>query len=53
MRTIDVINSGIDRHFLRKCINKHIINPIRKDNEWIINKAYIPQEYSEKDVETV
>lgn len=53
MRTKDIIATGIDRNFLRKCIEEKIIHPEKQDNEWIINKNYIPQEYTQEDLEKV
>lgn len=53
MKTQAVLNTGIDRNFLRKCIEEKIIEPKKLDNEWIIDKNYIPNDYSQKDVETV
>lgn len=53
MRTIDVINLGIDRNFLRTCEEKKLISPQRVDNDWIIDKNYIPREYTQKDIEVV
>ena len=50
MRTLDLVKLGIDRNFLRKCERQGIINPLRVDNEWIINKEYIPKEYSREDI---
>lgn len=53
MKTSDVLKTGIDRNFLRKCIDEGIITPHKQDSDTIIHKQYIPQEYSQEDVETV
>lgn len=53
MRTVDVINLGIDRNFLRICEEKKLIDPKRVDSEWITNKNYVPREYTQKEIEIV
>lgn len=53
MKTQEVIKSGIDRNFLRECERQHLIEPKRKDNDWIIDKRYTPREYSQEEIETV
>lgn len=53
MKTQDIINSGIDRNFLRECERQGLISPKRNDNEWIVNKNYKPREYSQEEVEIV
>lgn len=53
MKTQEVIKSGIDRNFLRECERKGLIAPQRNDNEWIIDKRYIPRDYSQEEIETV
>lgn len=53
MKTLDVIKSGIDRNFLRKCIKEGLISPKKKDNIGIVNKNYVPQEYTQEDIEIV
>lgn len=53
MKTKEVLSSGIDRNFLRKCVKEKVIIPKELDNEDIINKDYIPYDYSQEDVETV
>ena len=51
MKTKDILSTGVDRNFLRKCIDKEIIHPVQHDNKWIVNKSYIPYIYSQKDLE--
>ena len=53
MKTKDVLNFGIDRNFLRKCIDAKVITPKEIDNIGITNKDYVPYDYSQEDVETV
>lgn len=53
MRTNDITKSYIDRNFLRTCIKHGIIRPQKADNENIIDKSYVPYEYSQKDKEIV
>ncbi len=53
MKTQDITKSGIDRNFLRACEDKEIISPKRTDSEWIVDKDYIPRDYSQEDVEKV
>lgn len=53
MKTQDITKSGIDRNFLRACEKKKIISPKRTDSEWIVDKDYIPRDYSQEDVEKV
>ena len=53
MKTQDITKSGIDRNFLRACEDKKIISPKRTDSEWIVDKDYIPRDYSQEDVEKV
>ena len=53
MRTIDIVNTGVDRNFLRECERQNLIMPERLDGEDIVNKNYKPREYSQKDLEIV
>lgn len=53
MKTQDVVKSGIDRNFLRKCVTLKLIEPKKIDNEWIVNKNYVPCDYSQEEVEIV
>ena len=53
MKTNDVLKTGIDRNFLRKCVEEGIIVPLMNDSDTIIHKEYIPKEYSQEDVEAV
>ncbi len=52
MRTRDIIKTGIDRNFLRQCIDKKIITPRKDDNQWI-NQNYIRHDFSQEDLEKV
>ena len=53
MRTQDILRTGIDRNFLRKCIDQKIIDPHQVDGKDIINSDYRPYEYSQEDLEAV
>ncbi|MBQ2819320.1 MAG: MerR family transcriptional regulator [Clostridia bacterium] len=53
MQTIDVVKTGIDRNFLRKCEDIGIISPHRVNNGWIRCEEKRRREYSQKDIETV
>ena len=53
MRTQEILKTGIDRNFLRKCKAEGIINPQQVDGKDIINSEYKPYEYSQKDLEAV
>lgn len=53
MKTKEVLSYGIDRNFLRQCEKKGLISPIRIDHEDIVDKDYMPREYTVGDVETV
>lgn len=53
MHTIEITKSGINRNFLRECEHQGLIKPKRNDSEWIINKKYIPREYSQEELEIV
>ena len=53
MRTINVVNSGIDRNFLRQCEKRGLITPKRIDNDCIFCKEYQPREYTNEEVEIV
>lgn len=52
MRTQDIINTGIDRNFLRKCMSEKIIVPQQEENK-LINQQYRPYVFSQEDLETV
>lgn len=53
MKTKDVIKTGIDRNFLRKCIEQGIIKPRKHYSSSIIHYQYFPREYTQEDVEAV
>ena len=53
MQTKQVLDQGIERHFLRKCIRLGIISPPQTITKFTRNKTYAPYEFSQKDVETV
>ena len=53
MQTKQVLDQGIERHFLRKCIRLGIISPPQTITKFTRNKTYAPYDFSQKDVETV
>ena len=55
MKTNDIIKTGIDRNFLRKCEEKNIeiIKPQRIASEFLINPNYKTREYTQEEVEIV
>ena len=53
MQTKQVLDKGIERHFLRKCIRLGIISPPQTITKFTRNKTYAPYNFSQKDVETV
>ncbi len=48
-----MVQSGIDRNFIRECEKQGIIAPKRNDSIDIINKQYVPRDYTQNDLETV
>lgn len=53
MKTKNILETGIDRNFLRQCIKKKIIEPKRSTGIDIINEDYMPHSYTQKELETV
>ena len=53
MQTKEVLDQGIERHFLRRCIRLGIISPPQTITKFTRNKTYAPYDFSQKDVEMV
>ena len=53
MQTKEVLDQGIERHFLRRCIRLGIISPPQTITKFTRNKTYEPYDFSQKDVEMV
>lgn len=51
MKTKDLTQRGIDRNFIRKCIDKGIITPSQTSSWSIHCEEYRPYEFTQKDVE--
>lgn len=52
MQTKDIVKTGIDRSFLRQCVSKRIITPVKEDDKWK-NQKYLRQDFSQEDLEKV